>query len=264
MLSTIEQDRLDRLARAERQRLDAACLRSEWSLDEMVEREHQAGIELGPYHRQKLLKSAPPRILDLLEQGALKPRLVGMPEQTFTAAGFTPPFSHTAIATTVTETYLYIPGQFASVAVGDPAVGKTYFVKFGGVYSTVATAPTVVNTLRWHGATSTTVGGVSLGASVAGTTVVVTNAPFFGEALVTFRSLGLAATSATVTGCGNTVLGGTAGTAPALSLVYGTNSTATVDTYTQANMGIGVSWTWGTSSASNTVTCQYVVFGSYS
>jgi hypothetical protein len=163
----------------------------------------------------------------------------------------------------VTETYLWIPGQYSSIPLGDPVVGKAYLARFGGVYSTVATAPTVVNTLRYHGATTTTVGGVSLGASVAGTTVVVTNAPFYGEAIVVFRALGLAATSATVTGAGNNVLGGVAGTAPSLSLVYGTNGTATVDTYTQTNMGMGMGWTWSASSASNTVTCQWILFGSW-
>lgn len=186
-----------------------------------------------------------------------------MPEQFFTGTALAPPFSHTAIATTVTETYLWIPGQFASVPVGDPFPGKSYLVKFGGIVSTTGT-PTVVNTLRWHGATTTTVGGVSLGASVAGTTATgLANAPFYGEAIVTFRSLGLAATSATVVAAGTTTIGGVAGTAPSFSLAYGTNSTATVDTYTQTNMGIGLGWTWGTSSASNTVTCQYIIPGSW-
>src|SRR5438477_95254 len=230
------------------------------TLDDMVRKEHQAGVRFGPFHRQMLLERAPKNVLRQLELARLRPQIVGMPEQAFNAAAYVPPFSHTAIATTVTETYLWIPGQYSQIPLGDPVVGKAYYVKAGGIVSTTGT-PTVVNTLRYHAPATTTVGGVSLGASVAGTTATgLANVPWFLEAIVIFRSLGLAATSATVTGTGNTVIGGVAGTAPSFSLSYGTNGTATVDTYTQANMGIGVGWTWGTSSASNTVTCQWVIF----
>jgi hypothetical protein len=232
--------------------------------EDFIELEQAAGQPLGPFHRQWLLeRRAPAEVRRLIERARLQPEIVGMPEQLFNAAALVPPFSHTAVANTVTETYLWIPGQFASIPVGDPFAGKSYFVKFGGIVSTTGT-PTVINTLRWHGATSTTVGGVSLGASIAGTTATgLANAALYGEAVVTVRSLGLAATSATVVAAGNTTIAGAAGTAPSFTIGYGTNGTATVDTYTQANLGIGVGWTWSAASASNTVTCQYVVFGSF-
>jgi len=235
-----------------------------WSVDEIIDRERDAFGPLGgAYYKAWLEERYPDRVRTNLLLAKRHPNIVGMPEQAFSAAGFVPPFSHTAVANTTTETYLWIPGQFASILLGDPVVGKIYFVKFGGIVSTTGT-PTVINTLRWHGATTTTVGGVSLGASVAGTTATgLANAPMYGEAVVVVRSLGLAATSATVTADGNTAIGGAAGTGPSFTLVYGTNATATVDTYTQANLGIGVGWTWSAASASNTVTCQYVAFGSF-
>lgn len=230
------------------------------TVSEIIDREKAAGVPFGPYHRAWLHERAPERVRRYLRLAHERPGVVGMPTQFFSSAAPVPPFSHTAIATTVTETYLWIPGQYSSVPVGDPFPGKAYEVMFGGIVSTTAT-PTIINTLRWHGATTTTVGGVSLGASVAGTTATgLANAPFFGDAVVVFRSLGLAATSATVTATGRTAIGGAAGTAPSFLLVYGTNGTATVDTYTQSNMGIGVGWTWGTSSASNTVTAQWIAF----
>lgn len=235
-----------------------------WSVDEIIDRERDAFGPLGgAYYKAWLEERYPDRVKRNLELARKHPDIVGMPEQPFAGATFVPPFSMTAVANTTTETYLWIPGLYASTPVGDPVVGKIYFVKFGGIVSTTAT-PTVINTLRWHGATTTTVGGVSLGASVAGTTATgLSNAPMYGEAVVIFRSLGLAATSATVVADGNTAIGGAAGTGPSFTLVYGTNSTATVDTYTQSNMGIGVGWTWSAASASNTVTCQYVSYGSF-
>ena len=233
------------------------------TVEEIIEREQAAGIHFGPYHRAWLLERAPEHVHRMLRLAQKRPGIVGMPEQAFTAAAKTPPFSHTAVANTVTETYLWIPGQFAAPSYADCIGGRSFFVKYGGIVSTTGT-PTVTNTLRWHGTTTTTVGGVSLGASVAGTTATgLANAPFYGEAIVTIRTLGLAATSAVATGAGNTSVGGAAGTAPSFTIVYGTNGTASVDVYTAANVGIGLGWTWSAASASNTVTCQYVVFGSW-
>ena len=231
---------------------------------EVIDREREAfGPFGGAFHRQWLREHAPDEVQRHLRLAAERPNIIGMPEQAFTGGAFVPPFAHTAINTTTTETYLWIPGQFSSIPYGDPVVGKAYFVKYGGIYGTTAT-PTVQNTMRWHGATTTTVGGTACGTSATVTTPSgVTNVPFFGECVVVIRSLALAASSSTITTGGFTCLQGAVAATVPTTMVMGTNATATVDTYTQTNLGIGLGWTWSANSASNTVTCQMVVFGSY-
>jgi hypothetical protein len=134
--------------------------------------------------------------------------------------------------------------------------GKRYKVCYGGIMQTTAT-PTYIFTPRC-GSSSTPASNVSLGVSptiTAGT--IPASSPFFGEFTLVVRSVDIAYTGITGTGNGFNVVPAAAATIHQVSAMGATVATTISNS---AAAGLPVSITWGTSSASNTITVQWLDF----
>jgi hypothetical protein len=144
--------------------------------------------------------------------------------------------------------------QFCAIPANDAVPGRMYHLTFAGVYGTTGT-PTIIFTPRWGN--SATIGtNISLGASQTWTTASgVSAAPFYGEFVFTIRTAPPGATLATGKGHGFVALGGLTTNAAVLTMG---GTAATIDSSGQgaAGCGLQIGVTWGTSSASNTITCQ--------
>lgn len=240
---------LDRLA----ERFDPAAI---------IEREQAAGVPFGPFHRQWLTERAPEKVRRNLELAAQRPDLVGMPRQ-----GFSGPDTHdappanlrAAINTTVTETNLWDPGLWALIPAFDMKPGKVYQVEFGGVMGTTAT-PAISFRARCGTNNSAPPTGTDLGVGPTVTLGSFTAQPFYGEFELAVRSIGVAASGATVTGNGFVLMPAAAAATVTPHAMIGGAVPATVDH--TVNQGLGVSVIWGTSNAANTLTPQWSFFRS--
>jgi hypothetical protein len=232
-------------------------------IDALIERERGAGVEFGPFHRKWLTDRAPERARRMLELAA-KARVGETPDlwnarQGFASADYAdfPPASlRAAINTTTTETNLWDPALWGSLPVGEIRGGKIWQVEFGGVIGTTGT-PTIAFTPRLGTNNSAPPTGTTLGISPTVTMEGVTAQPFYGEFQFGCRSIGVAAGGATFTGNGFVILPAAAASSGSDHCVMGGAIPATID-HTIAQ-GIAVSVTWGASSASNTLTPQWVL-----
>jgi len=169
-----------------------------------------------------------------------------------------PPASHTAVGNTTTRTNLWVPAIWTPVPAMDPRAGKVYHLRCGGIIQTTAT-PTIVFNFTW-GQSATPASNVALGASTTLTLgTIPASSPWYGEFVVGFRQVGVAAAGATVTGNGFVSV---AGAAAAVSQIVacGASVPTTVDQTVAGGMVLDV--TWGTASVSNTITAQWVLLQS--
>jgi hypothetical protein len=177
-----------------------------------------------------------------------------MPSQPFQApdAQGHPPTNFAAIASTTTATRLWLPGMhWTPVPAGDMKAGKQYIVEAGGVWGNTST-PTIIITPRIG--TAETTSDATLGASVTFTTTAGYSASnWYLRFLFGVRSLGIGASGATVYGNGFFV---SSFASTSLALTFGGTAAATVDQ--TVNNALTMWWTWGTSNASNTITCHWV------
>lgn len=237
------------------------------SIEELVDKEREWGVQFGPYHREWLLSRAnlPERILRNLEMARKHPHLV-MTKQGFSAMDVQdfPPGSFPAIASTTTETNVVgttagNAARWGGVPANDARGGKAYECRFGGILSTTGT-PTVAWTPRW-GQSDTATSNVILGVSTAvATGSGLASVPVFGEFTFGLRSQAIAVTAGTGTGNGFVVLGNVAAAA---SQLFAMGSTVATTLPTESAQGLMISLTWGTNSASNTFTCQWFIVRSY-
>jgi len=162
-----------------------------------------------------------------------------------------PPASHTAVANTTTRTNLWVPALWTPIGAYDPKPGKLYILRCGGVISTTGTPTLTVNIN--YGASATPASNLALGAAVGPFTLATLSAaPWYAEFVLGFRQLGIAASGATATGNGFLALG------PSGSQSYqalGGTVVTTADHTTAQGLVLDV--TWGTASASNTITAQF-------
>ncbi len=227
----------------------------------LIEREIAAGQAFGPFHRAWLHERAPERVRRMLEKATLHPELVGA-RTSFASADhqdFPPANLRAAIATTTTETNLWDPGIWALIPAFDMKAGKTYQVEFGGVMGTTGT-PAISFRARCGTNNAAPPTGTDLGVGPTMTLGTFTAQPFYGEFQMGVRSLGVAASSATVTGNGFVICPGAAAATTVATCVLGGLIPTTVD-YT-VNQGLAVSVIWGTSNAANTLTPQWMIFRS--
>jgi hypothetical protein len=169
-----------------------------------------------------------------------------------------PPASHTAVANTVTRTNLWVPSLWTPINAFDPQPGKAYHLRCGGVISTTATPTIIFNPT--FGQSGTPGSNVALGASITLTTGSgLASVPWWAEFVLGFRQIGIAAAGATGTGNGVVVIGGAAATASQIVAIGGTVPTTLDHTTAQ---GLCLDVTWGTASASNTITCQWTAMAS--
>lgn len=239
---------------------DVAEFASALTLADVVEREQAAGLYFGPCHRKWQNDRAPEHVRRMLERA--KTSDIRAAQTIFTAAEqqlFPPASLRAAINTTTTETNLWDPGLWALIPALTMRAGTTYKVSFGGVFGTTAT-PTIVYTARCGTNNSAPPTGTTLGASPTVTLGTATAQPFYGEFTMGVRSIGVAASGATVTGNGFAVHCGAAAATISPVVCFGGAVPTTVDhTVAQA---LGVSIIWGANSASNTLTPQWMTFQS--
>lgn len=157
----------------------------------------------------------------------------------------------TAVANSTTETVIFpnvtIPGNYLQD-------GRTMRLRMFGKYSTTGT-PTATFKARWGGVTGTVI------ATTAAVTTPssVTNALFDVELLITTRSNG---STGTVMANGEATLHtGTAGSPTDAALTAGGQTApAAVTLDLTADTAFAVTVTWGTASASNTLTgLNYII-----
>lgn len=229
------------------------------SVRQLVEQEQAHGFTFGRMHQFYEMLRAPHRVNELLSMAALRPDLVCGQSDFVSPTGQAPNADEkAAINTTVTETNLWDPGGGRFLVPAETMrVGQSWQICFGGVMGTTAT-PTIQFTTRWGTNNSAPPTGTSLGAGPTVTLgTIAANQPWQGQGFWVCRDLGVAASTSTVTGSG--VVWMPAATAATVTphAVFGGTVVTNVDH--KSNQGIGVSVTWGASSASNTITCRYAV-----
>lgn len=238
-------------------RIDLFKLEREWDIRRGIELEEDAGFAFGPFHREFVLRSAPEKVRQILEEmrrgseiGLLASR------QGFVSmdAGDAPSANlRAAIASTTNETNLWDPGVLGLLPAGVIIGGRAWRVGFGGIMGTTGT-PTQTWTTRIGTNNAAPPTGTTLGAGPTFTLGTITAQPFFGQGIYNCRSIGVAASTATMTGNGFVICPGAAAATTVATPVFGGTVATTIDQ--TVNQGIGVSMTWSASSASNTLTPQ--------
>lgn len=227
--------------------------------DEIIDRERMLGhgFGVGPMERDRLIAKAPDRVRYELRRANLRRDLeaVSPSFQAVTGQPAANPSSFSSVNTTNVETNLWTPNIWTPIPANDMQAGKVYQGNAGGILSTSSSAPTSTWTPR-IGQSATPSSNVTMGATT-GTTMIASLAsvPWCWQFTWTVRSLGLAAGAATGTGNGYVVLGGLT-TAAGIVQAMGATVATTIDNTTAT--GMILSQTWGTNSASNTLTCQWV------
>jgi len=151
-----------------------------------------------------------------------------------------------SITPTTTKTFLFTQAQanqFFPVPFGQnaPFAGQTFRMSTGGLITTPATGTLIIDPVHGNGATTTT-GGTDLGASGAQTvTASLSNAMWFLEGYLTYRTISAAATTSTCWFTGAFQSQGTLATAGGgWGMVMGSTAAVSVDT-----TGTGTAGTWG-------------------
>ncbi|HYV99691.1 MAG TPA: hypothetical protein VE967_19685 [Gemmatimonadaceae bacterium] len=228
-----------------------------------IEREQAAGVMFGPYHRAWLFDRAPEqvkKILARMQEERFSEALCS--KQGFTSSDYTefPSASlRAAINTTVTETNLWDPGVLAPLPVGEIRSGRAWQLDFGGVHGTTGT-PAISFRARCGTNNAAPPTGVDLGVGPTMTLGTFTAQPFHGSGIFGCRSIGVAASTATITGSGFVICAGAAAATTVATCVFGGLIPTTIDQ--TVAQGLSVSVIWGTSSASNTLTPQWMMYAS--
>jgi hypothetical protein len=239
-------------------------------VDEIIEREIAAGVPFGPFHRKWLLDRAPEKVRRNLER-AKHSDIYGMPRQGFGAMDVNDVNTAAFNARNTSASELNILGvdingtcpqavlnQYCAIPANDARAGKVYRVEAGGIYSNTAT-PTIIWTPRW-GSSPTVATNITLGASGTFTTITATtNLPWYLYFTLAIRTAPPGATLGTAYGTGLVNLGIPVTSSQFTSGLYIGGTAATIDTTGQGTAGCGITMniTWGTSSASNTLTTQW-------
>jgi hypothetical protein len=239
--------------------VDLLKLTSEWSIERGIELEKAAGVEFGPFHQRFMLDRAPEKVKRILRD--IERRKFGdvvCSKQGFASMDYAdfPSASFTAVNTTTTETNLWNPALWGQLPVGEIRGGRCWELKFGGVHGTTAT-PAISFRARCGTNNSAPPTGTDLGVGPTMTLGTFTAQPFWGQGLFGCRSVGVAASTATITGNGFVICAGAAAATTVATCVFGGLTTATTIDQSVAQ-GLSVSVIWGTNSASNTITCQWM------
>lgn len=158
----------------------------------------------------------------------------------------------TAINTTTTATQLYTTSIFGVIPALDMHTEATYRVVCGGIITTTATPTATVTPV--FGTSATLGSNLSLGASPTWTLgTLAASTAWHCEFEFTVRSTGLAASGSAIQGSGLFVVNGAAG-AIGQAVALGGASVTTADHTT--SQGLGIFFTWGTNSASNSIQCR--------
>lgn len=250
---------------------------SAWAkAEEIIDRERANGIMLGPWERWWLLEHrAPEKVRRNLELAARRPEFVGT-RQGFAGMDINDVNTAAFNARNTSASELNIIGvdingtcpqavinQYMAIPANDARAGKVYQVEAGGIYSNTST-PTILFTPRW-GSSPTVATNITLGASGTFTTITATtNLPYYITFTFAIRTAPPGATLGTGYGTGTVSLGIPVTSSQFMTDLYIGGTAATIDTTGQGAAGCGITMnaTWGTSSASNTSTCQWWIMRS--
>lgn len=238
--------------------LDLFKLEREFDPRIVIEREQAAGILFGPFHQQFMLERAPAKVRRILAEMRKKRPLVLASEQGFADMAyrdFPSANLRAAINTTTTETNLWDPAIHAPLPVGSIRGGKAWQLNFGGVHGTTGT-PAISFRARCGTNNAAPPTGTDLGVGPTMTLGGFTAQPFYGYGTFGCRSIGVAASGATITGCGFVICAGAAAATTVATCVFGGAIPTTIDD--TVAQGLSVSVIWGTNNAANTLTPQFV------
>jgi hypothetical protein len=247
------------------------------TIDELIDIEREFGGQtFGAWERHWLLSTkAPERVRHHLRLAKENPGLM-MARQGFASMDINDVNTAAFNARNTSASELNIIGvdingtcpqavinQFMAIPANDARAGKVYEVKAGGIYSNTST-PTILFTPRW-GSSPTVATNITLGASGTFTTITATtNLPYFIDFTFAIRTAPPGATLGTGYGTGTVELGIPVTSSQFMTCLYIGGTAATIDTTGQGAAGCGITMnaTWGTSSASNTSTCQWFLLRS--
>lgn len=247
----------------------------QFTIDEIIDLEREAGQMFGPFHRQWYLDRAPEKVRRHLENARKFPDIYGMPSQGFYGVNGGPGTVFTGAGTASTSSNAEynslqqaltqaVVNQYCAIPANDAYPGKVYEFKTGGIYSTSATAPTFIATPRWGSSTTPTT-NVTLGASGTWTTIAsASNLPYYAQFTFTIRTAPAGATLGTGEGAGTITLQiPVTSSQLAATLVMGA-TVATIDLSGQgtAGCGLNLNFTWGTAATSNVSTAHWWVLSS--
>jgi hypothetical protein len=238
------------------------------TLDEMVQKEHEAGVLFGPFHQQWIKRQTPEKVLRDLEMARRHPNLI-MARQGFSSmdtndantASFAAQNTSAAELNMIGNTQAII-NQYCAIPPNDARAGKGYNLQMGGTYGNTGT-PTMIFTPRW-GTSTTPATNISLGPSITYTSITgTTGLAYFIDFVFTIRTAPPGATLGTGVGTGTVDLQIPTATIGVVALAIG-NTIATIDTTGQGAAGCGLTMnlTWSASSASNTSTCLWWILRS--
>jgi hypothetical protein len=241
------------------------------TIEELVDKEHAAGVQFGPFHRHWLIQNgASERVRRYLELAQKHPHLVGMARQGFASLDTNDVNSadFAAINTSLAELNMLgatqaIINQYCAIPANDARAGKVYQLEMGGKYGNTGT-PTMIFTPRW-GSSTTPATNVTLGANAAWTSITGTTAlPYYIVFTFAIRTAPPGATLGTGKGTGCVSLGIPLTSSQVVADIMIGGTAATIDTTGQGTAGCGLTMnlTWSASSASNTSTCEWWVLRS--
>jgi len=230
-----------------------------YTLADMVDLERASGVAHGPAWQQWTRERAPEQVKKYLQLAAARPDLVAS-RQGFMGMDVVdaPPASHAAYGNSSTKTNLWAPNLWMPIPAADMKAGKVYKASWGGIIATTAT-PTI-NMDPMIGTSATPASNLSLG--IGGTVTLGTisaGSAFYGEFTFAIRQIGVAAAGATATGNGFNIFPAAAG---AIGICNPMGSTVVTTLDQTIAQGFTVAATWGTLSASNTMTVQWTVLQS--
>lgn len=236
--------------------IDLYKLEREWTIRRGIEIEQASGIEFGAFHQRFMMERAPEKvrkILDEMQRGSAIGLLASRQGFCSMDAGDFPSASlRAAIASTTSETQLWDPAVLGLLPAGTIIGGRAWRCSFGGIMGTTGT-PTILFTAR-VGTSGTPGSNTSLGAGPTMTLGTMTAQPWYGSGLFGCRSIGVAASTATMTANGFVICPGAAAATTVATAVFGGTVATSIDQ--TVNQGLSVTQTWGTSNASNTMTPQ--------
>jgi hypothetical protein len=144
-----------------------------------------------------------------------------------------PPVVSPASYTTITIAPLWPAAAWTPIFANDPKAGKIYCVRAGGIITMSVATCSLLITPKYG------TGGVALGAGPAQLLPVMSNIPWYLQAELVFRSIGVAGANSTAVLSGFMAIQGTLATPGAGTIVsFGSTASVSVDATINANVEI--------------------------
>lgn len=144
-----------------------------------------------------------------------------------------PPVTSPGAYSTTTIAPLWPAAAWTPIFANDPKAGKIYCVRAGGIITMSVNTCSLLITPKYG------TGGVALGAGPAQILPIMTNIPWYLQAELVFRTIGVAGTNSTACLSGVMSIQGTLATAGAgTNVVFGSTAPVSIDATINANIEI--------------------------